>query len=75
MTQSVDRQKFFLEEGKVGVILKHEAPVDPEYCTLSGLDDLEQFALKHMDESPELFQDLALMLQQAAAHQMILETI
>jgi uncharacterized protein VirK/YbjX len=65
-----DTQKLFLDDGGVAVILKNKDTRELECCRLKNLDDLEQFALKHMDESPNLFEDLGLMLLQDAAHRM-----
>lgn len=75
MAQSLSSQKFLLDNGKVGVILMFAAPAQPVHCTFAGLDDLEVFALQHLEESPELFKELALLIQQADAHQQLLQTV
>jgi hypothetical protein len=71
MARSLSQELHFLDGGKVGVILNHEAPRISEYCSFSDLDDLEKFALAHMEEPRELIEELALMLELAAAHEML----
>lgn len=69
VAQSESHEFHFIEGGKVGLILKHKAPLDHEYVLLRDFDELETFALAHMEEPHSLFEELAELLHLALAHE------